>query len=192
MATKRAMDQDTASKTVEEFLKAQPDVANVNQIEQRLQLHVTNTQAYLPSYTRQVMDQNHGAPVVAVHTKTDPQSKKVFIYPAQNPGDRLAKPLRGGLGGPAFFAFGVPLRALHLKLPVDARIVLPLNPLQVPDYGTVYWASLADIEKETRDVDMEAINAAKKAKIAKAKAKKARKESAPADAPQAPQNPPTA
>lgn len=189
MVAKRSMDKEAATKAVEQFLKTDPDAATVHQLEQRLQMHVTGTQAYLPSYTRQVMDQNHGAPVVAVYTKTDVDSKKVFLYPAQNPTDRLAKKLRGEqFAGPAFFAFGVPLRSLHLKLAVNRRIVLPLNILDVPDHGTVYWASLAEIEKESRDVDMEAIAAAKKAKAAKAKARKTRKESAPGTAPEDAQN----
>lgn len=110
--------------------------------------------AYVPSYTRQVMDRNHGAPVMAVHTRTDEQSKKVFVYPAQDPDSKAARKFRSDeTMGPAYFAFGVPLRTLKLKLQPSRRLILPLNILEVPNQGIVYWASFADIEKEVRNVD---------------------------------------
>ncbi len=183
MAEKRDMTPEAANKALEDFLNAQQDAPTVHQVEQRLELHLTGTDAYIPSYTRQVMDKNHGAPVEAVLTKTDAGAKKVYIYPAEQPVDKSARQLRGDdTMGPARFAFGVPLRILGLKLPPTRKIILPLKTLDVPKQGTVYWASFAEIEKESRDIDAEALAAAKQAKAAKAKARKSRKSAAASDA----------
>ena len=174
---------DSIKKALEAFLNTRPDPSSVNELEQRLQLHVSGTDAYITSYTRQTMDRNYGAPIAAVYTRTDSKLKMVFISIADNTNDKRARKLRSDdTMGPAFFAFGVPLRTLNLKLPPNRRIILPLHAMAVPDQGTVYWASFAEIEKELRNVDMAAIAEAKKAKAEKAKAKKSLKKSPAAGA----------
>lgn len=77
------------AKALQEFLETKTDVATVHDIEQRLELHVVGTAAYITAYTQQVMDKNFGAPVMAVHTKTSQAGKKVFVYPANNPNEPL-------------------------------------------------------------------------------------------------------
>lgn len=174
MAQKRTDDQETMNRLVERFLKATQDEQSVYEVERSLQLHVVGTTAYIPSYTRGVMDKNFGAPVMAIETRTDVESKTVFISPAKDPEARSAKSLRSSdTMGPAYVAFGVPLRKLKLKLALSRRVVLPLHVMEVPNEGTVYWASFAEIEKERRDIDMEAIAAAKQEKAAQKKARKA-------------------
>lgn len=139
---------------LDQFVKAQVDAPTVHNIQQRLELHVTGNEAYVTSYTRQVMNQNHGAPVLAVYTKTDTQNYIVYIYPARNPEDRAARKLRSAEGlGPAIFGFGVPLNTLKLKLPPGRRYILPLNTMEVPNTGTVYWTSFADLENEIRNTE---------------------------------------
>lgn len=171
-----ALNPDAIKKALDAFLNTSPDPTNVNQLEQRLQLHVSGTDAYIPSYTRQKMDERHGAPIVAVFTRTDPKTKMVFLTIADDPKAKAARKLRSAdTMGPAYFAFSVPLRTLNLKLPANRRLVLPLHTLDAPDGTTVFWASFAEIEKELRNVDMEALAAAKKAKAEQAKAKKAAK-----------------
>ena len=144
-------------KLFDQFVKSQNDAPTVHNIQQRLELHVTETEAYVPSYTRQVMNQNHGAPVMAVYTRTDAENYIVYIYPAKNPADKAARKLRSAEGlGPAVFAFGVPLNSLKLKLPLGRRYILPLNTMEVPNTGTVYWTSFADLENEVRTTEDQA------------------------------------
>lgn len=171
---------EAVSKALDEFLSLNQDVSTVHQVEQRLELHISGTNAYIPSYTRQVMDKANGAPIQALFTKTHKESKKVFLYVADDVNHKGARKLRADETlGPAFFAFGVPLRTLQLKLPVSRRIVVPLNQLEVPDRGTVWWASFAEIERESRNIDKEAAAA----RQAKAQARKSRKK-APAAQPE--------
>lgn len=173
MVAKRALDQKVVDQALDAFLRAKQDEHSVNHLEQRMEIHVAGTSAYIPTYTRSVMDQNYGATVMAIHTKTDFPSKKVFFYPADDPKAKGARKLRTPESmGPALVAFGVPLRKLKLKYKVSRRLILPVYTLEVPDQGTTYWVSFADIEMEARDVDLEAINAAKKAKATEAKARK--------------------
>ncbi|MDF2628580.1 MAG: hypothetical protein K0R39_2411 [Symbiobacteriaceae bacterium] len=140
------------NKILEQFLNQPNDGATVNDLEQRLELHVTETQAYITSYTRLVMNRNHGRPVMAVHTKTVVETSTVYVYAAENPDDKTARKLRSSETlGPAYFAFGVPLRALKLKLPKGRKYTLPLNVLEVPGQGTAYWTSFADLEHELRN-----------------------------------------
>ncbi|HYF94752.1 MAG TPA: hypothetical protein VD969_21270 [Symbiobacteriaceae bacterium] len=176
---------DQMNKLLEVFLQAKQDGARVHDVEQRLELHVTTTTAYLPSYTRQVMDTNNGAPVMAIHTRTDAKTKRVFLHPAANPADKAARKLRSAeTMGPAYFAFGVPLRALGLKFPASRRIVLPMGTLEVPDQGIVYWVSFANIEKEARNVSTATAAAAKQAAPRKTKAGKETKDSTEPTPPQ--------
>lgn len=174
MGQKQVDNQDSVKKSLELFLKAKQDEHSVAAVEQELELHVVGTTAYIPSYTRGVMDRSFGAPVMAVHTRTETESKTVFIYPAKDPNARGARRLRSTeTMGPALLAFGVPLRKLKLKLSVTRRIVLQLHALEVPNEGTVYWASFADVEKERRDIDVQAIAAARQEKAAQKKSRKA-------------------
>lgn len=164
---KKAMAPEAAGKALDDFLQLQTDARSVHQVERRVELHVSSTNAYIPSYTRQEMDAAHGAPIQAVYTRTDKANKKVYIYAADNPQDKQAKRLRSDeTMGPAYFAFGVPLRTLQIKLPANRRIVLPLNSMEVPNQGTVWWASFADLENELRNVDKSPAAAAKKAAAA--------------------------
>jgi hypothetical protein len=175
MVVKRSTgDQAPApDKVLADFLKAEADAPSVHDLEQRLELHLSGTSGYVPSYTRRVMDKNHGAPIMAIETRTYNDTKRVFLQPV-NPNDKRGRKLRKDETlGPAVFAFGVPLRKLGIKLPTSRRIILPLTPLETPDHGIVYWASLADIEHERRDVDMELAAAAKQAKADKTKTRKA-------------------
>lgn len=173
MAQKRPADSDKVKKALALFLKTQPDAGNVHSVEQRLQLHVAGTDAYIPSYTRHKMDKGHGAPITAVHTRTDAETKTVFITIADNPKAKTARKLRSSdTMGPSYFAFGVPLRTLNLTLPPRRRLVLPLEVLPHPDGGYIYQASFAQVEKELRNVDMAALAEAKKAKAAQAKARR--------------------
>jgi hypothetical protein len=173
MAQNQADDQGYVKKAIDLFLNAKQDEHSVTEIEQRLQIHIVGTTAYIPSYTRRVIDKNFGSPVMAINTRTDFDTKTVFIYAAKDPEALGAKKLRSSDSmGAAFVAFGVPLRKIKVKLNVTRRIILPLTILDVPNEGTVYWASFADIEKERRDLNMEAIAVAKQEKAAKAKARK--------------------
>lgn len=182
MATRRpaSVTQDAAQKVLESFLQLQKDEANVRQLAQPLEVSLTGTNLYIPAPTRAVMDSNHGAPVMAIETKTHVAEKLVFFYPAADPDSPGARKLRTTESmGPANVAFGVPLQKLKLKFTVSRRIVLPVQSLDTPDQGTIYWISFADVEKEARDVDLEAIAAAKKAKAAAAKARKAARKTPP-------------
>jgi hypothetical protein len=173
MAQNQYDDQDSLKKALDLFLKAKQDERSVTEVEQPLQIHIVGSQAYIPSYTRSVLDKNFGAPVMAIYTRTEADSKTVFIYPAKTPDARGAKKLRSTeTMGAAYVAFGVPLRKIGVKLNISRRVILTLNILEVPNEGTVYWASFADIDKERRHIDTVAIAAAKQEKVAKAKARK--------------------
>jgi len=174
MVTKRADDVEGFNKALDQFLTASPDARSVREVSQRLQLHLTKTQMYIPSYTRLVMDKNHGSPIIAVQTRTDVDNKKVFIYPSTNLYDKSVRRLHGADSmGSAFFAFGVPLRTLKLSFPNSRRIVFPLNTLEVPDLGVVYWISMDAIENEPRSIDPTAKSAAKLARTAQSAMKEA-------------------
>jgi hypothetical protein len=150
MVAKRTLTEDAAKKLMEEFLEAQDDVSTVREVEQRIQLNVVGTDAYVTSYTRQQWDKGFGGPVQAVKTRTNKKAKKVFIYPADDPEDKQARKLRcDDISGPAYFAFGVPLRELKIKLPEERRLILPMGTMEV-EGQTVYWVSFADYEKENR------------------------------------------
>lgn len=150
MPSRRPVDN---TEILDQFLQQADDSATVHELEQRLELHVADTDAYIPSYTRQVMNQNHGMPVMAVHTRTVKENGRVYVYAAKDPNAKSARKFRASesLGG-AYFAFGVPLRALKLKLPKGRRYILPLNILEVAGHGIVYWASFADLEHELRNL----------------------------------------
>lgn len=165
MVQKHSDDPALLKTAIERFLKAKQDESSVLEVEQQLQLHLVGTTAYIPTFTRTVMDKHFGSPVMAVHTRTDEENKIVYIYPAKDPDARDAKRLRStDAMGAAYVAFGVPLRKLKMKLNVTRRIILPLTMMEVPGEGIVYWASFADTVKERRDVDLEALAAAKQKK----------------------------
>jgi hypothetical protein len=160
-------------RALEQFLRAEPDLFSIHDAEQgRLELHLSGTDAYIPRFTRRVMDKSHGAPIMAVETRTYQESRCVFITPVKPGGTRARKLRNDRTLGPATFAFGVPLRKLGLKIPAGRRLILPLTPLDTPDHGTVYWASLADVESEKRHVDLQLIAAVKQAKGEKAKVRR--------------------
>lgn len=166
-------------KMLDLFLNTKPDVGAVHAVEQRLEIRIVQTDAYIPSYTRSVMDKNFGAPVMAMITRTEPESKCIFLMPAKDPDAKEARKLRSADSmGPAFLAFGVPLRKLKLKLDSTRQVVLPLNTLEVPGEGTVYWASFADVENNRRDLDQVILDETRKQKAAEAKAKKEAKRAA--------------
>lgn len=172
MVQKRSEDQAPLDTVLGRFLKAKQDESSVLEVEQELELHLVGTTAYIPTYTRSVMDRHFGSPVMAVHTRTDPESKSVFLYPAKDPKARDAKRLRSSDAmGAAYLAFGVPLRKLKTRLNITRRVILPLNILEVQGEGVIYWVSFADIVKERRDVDLEAIAAAKQKKTLQRKAR---------------------
>jgi hypothetical protein len=145
---------------------------------------VVGTTAYITAFTRLVMDKDNGCPVVALNTRTDSVNKNVYLYASKDPKDKDAKKLRAGeTMGPAYFAFGVPLRTLRLKIPVSRRVIIPLTRIPVQDQGHVYCGSFAEIEKEVRNIDMEAINAAKATKAAKTRATRSSKKQSATTAP---------
>jgi hypothetical protein len=145
---------DQVQKMLDLFLNTRPDEAGVNAVEQRLEIRIVGTQAYIPSFTRGVMDKNFGAPVMAMNTRTEVETKCVFLSVAKDPEAKEARKLRStDTMGPAYMAFGVPLRKLKLRLDATRQVVLPLNVLEVPGEGTVYWASFAEIENNRRDLD---------------------------------------
>jgi hypothetical protein len=176
MVAKRSEAEPTQDlkRTLEEFLQAEADGPSIHDVDEgRLELHLSGTDAYMTRYTRRVMLQNHGAPFMAVETRTYKETKRVFIQPGKL-GDKRARKLRSDKTlGPAVFAFGVPLRKLGIKIPAGRRLIVPLTPLDTPDHGVVYWASLVDAEAEKRDVDVELAAAIKLVKAEKAKARKA-------------------
>lgn len=172
-------DQADLKKMLDLFLKTKQDEAGVHQVEQRLELRLVGTEVYIPSYTRGVMDKNFGAPVMAINTRTELANKCVFLSPAKDPDARDAKKLRStDTMGPAYMAFGVPLRKLKLKLDPTRQVVLPLNTLEVPGEGIIYWASFAELENNRRGLDQVILDADRKAKNAQAKAKKEAKRNA--------------
>lgn len=161
------------NKLLAAFLKAQVDEPTVHDLEQRLELHLYGTTGYLPGFTRRVMDRNNGAPIMAIETRTDEETKRVFLQPV-NPHEKRGGRLRkDDTLGPAQFAFGVPLRKLGIKLPAARRIILPLTALETPEHRVIYWASLSEIEHEPSSVDRELVAAAKQAKADKAQARRA-------------------
>jgi hypothetical protein len=173
-------DQSALQQAVAQFLQAKHDPKTVNDLEQRLELHLAGTNAYIPAYTRADMDKENGAPVVALYTKTITETNTVYIYAVKPPIPKDARKLRGSeTMGPAYFAFGVPLRTLGLQLPVSRKVILPLTKLPIPEHPMVYVASLAEIEKGARDVDMAAISAAKQQKAVAKQARKARSKASP-------------
>ena len=152
---------------LELFLKAKEDERSVTQLEQPLQIHIVGTQAYIPSYTRSVMDKLFGAPVMAINTRTEPESKTIFIYPAKAPVSRTARKLRSTESmGAAYVAFGVPLRKIGVKLDQSRRVTLPLNVLEVPNEGIVFWASFAEMDKERRAISRPPVTGTKQQQAA--------------------------
>jgi hypothetical protein len=179
MADTNKADEAALKRMLDLFRNTKPDEAAVHAVEQRLELRIVGTEAYIPSYTRGVMDKNFGAPVMAMNTRTELETKCVFLSPARDPEAKDARKLRSADSmGPAYIAFGVPLRKLKLKLDATRQVVLPLNTLEVPDEGVVYWASFSDIEKNRRDLDQVILDATRKEKTAQAKAKKEAKRAA--------------
>jgi hypothetical protein len=148
MVAKRSEAEPTQQlkQALAEFLQADADGPSVHDVDEgRLELHLSGTDAYMTRYTRRVMLQTHGAPFMAVETRTYKETKRVFIQPGK----------------------------LGIKIPAGRRLILPLTPLDTPDHGVVYWASLVDVETEKRDVDVELAAAVKLVKAEKAKARKA-------------------
>jgi hypothetical protein len=152
-AERKALDEATAQKLLEEFLATGEDVPTVHEVDQGMELHVTGTDAYVTSFTRQQWDKAFGGPVQAVKTRTNKASKTVYIYAADDPEERNARKLRcDDISGPAFFAFGVPLRQLGITVPEERRVILPLQSLQA-EGRTVWCVSFADYEKENRQLE---------------------------------------
>ncbi|MDB4898171.1 MAG: hypothetical protein JWN15_4433 [Firmicutes bacterium] len=175
MATKRSESEPVQdrNKALEEFLRSQMDTSIHEAEDGRLELRLSGTDAYLSRYTKKVMDKNHGVMLMAIETRTDKESKRVFLQPGKR-GDTQARTLhQSKTMGTATFAFGVPLRKLGIKIPAGRRIILPLTPMDTPDHGTVYWASLADVEVEKRNLDPELIAAKKHVKTETAKLRRA-------------------
>jgi hypothetical protein len=179
MVAKRTVDQTGVQQALEAFLKTPTDEQSVRQLEEPLEAHLTGTNLYLPTPTRAAVDRNNGAKVMALETKTDVEGKRVFFFPT-DPGAPGARKLRTTQSmGPAWFAFGVPLRKLKLKFTVSRRLILPIHTLETPEHDTVYWVSFADVQMEARNVDLAAIAAAKTS-TTKARAKKGAGKAAPA------------
>jgi hypothetical protein len=173
VATKSSADPDPIKTALERFLKTSQDEASVLDLEGTLEVRLAGNTLYVPSYTRSVMDENHGATVMAIFTNTDVESKTVYFYPAADPDAKGARKLRTTESmGPALVSFGVPLRKLKLQFKESRRVVLPVHILPTPNHGTVYYISFAEVEIEARNIDKAAMAAAKQAKKSR-KAKKA-------------------
>jgi hypothetical protein len=140
-----------------------------------LEVHLRTTTMYIPSRMKEQMDRDHGKPVVALRTKTFPETGMVWLSTIGlgTPGARMVR--AGKTLGTAEFGFGIPLRKLGLKLPVERQFNFKVLPVTLEDGGIVYEISFAEAENLPRDVHEALLAAAKQAKAVKIKSRRAKK-----------------
>lgn len=115
-----------------------------------LEMSLTETDLYIPARTKWQMDQDNGAPVLALKTKSYPESGAVRMAAAQ-PGDRAARRLRlTETMGAATLGFGIPLRKLGLSIPAGRKLVFKVKRL-VTDNGVHYEISFNDAANLPRE-----------------------------------------
>lgn len=167
--------QVSADEALLAFLKSGYDEARVTDLDQELQVRLSKKDLYIPAYTRNRMDKNHGKPVMALYTKTDVPNGLVYLIPADNPGAKEARKVRisDTMGG-AHVAFAVPLRKLGLTLP-DRKYTFTLTTKVLPGMGTVYVMSFEDFDHEKLGVDGEVAAVTQQVKQEQAEAKRAQR-----------------
>lgn len=115
-----------------------------------LELHLAGTDLYIPARTKWQMNQDNGAPVLALKTKSYPESGTVRMAAAQ-PGDRAARKLRlTETMGAATLAFGIPLRKLGMSVPAGRKLVFKVKRLTTGT-GILYEISFNDAANLPRE-----------------------------------------
>lgn len=138
-----------------------------------LEMHLSGSTMYIPARLKTEMDRDYGGPVPAVKTRTFVDAVKVWIA-TTTMSDKAARKVRTSKTlGSAEFGFGIPLRKLGLAIPPGRQLNFPVKRVGKEGQETVYEISFADYANLPRDIDLEAIAAAKKAKAEKAKARRA-------------------
>lgn len=131
-----------------------------------LEMHLTGTTMYVPARTKEQMDQDHGAPVLAIKTRTFPETGKVWIAPAQ-PGESEARRLRTTKTmRAANFGFGIQLRKLGVKVPDDRQLIFKVNRIETGQ-GVIYEIGFSDVENVPRELGESQAAAAQQPKAEK-------------------------
>ena len=149
-ATPNDENQQNEENELRELLEGYDTERRVSELRQ-LEVTLVGTDLYFPAATKSTMDSNNGAPVLAVHTKTFKDEKKVTFFPCSPTAPGARKIRLGKTMGCGYMGFSIPLAKLELSFPEERRITLTVNPRKVKDLW-VYDISFQEFENEKRNL----------------------------------------